>query len=59
MVIVQTFVPQMDMSRGWNSLKQKPSFLDGRSISSHVLSSTVPTQWPDCNTNTHVTQWPD
>lgn len=41
-------VAQMDCSRGWNNLKQKPSFLDGLSISSHVLSSTVPTQWLLC-----------
>ena len=35
---------QMDWSSGWKSLKQKPSFLEGRSISLHVLRRTVPTQ---------------
>ena len=42
-----TFVPHIDTSSAWNSLKQKPSFFDGRSISSHAFSSTVPTHWPD------------
>ncbi len=37
---------QMDWSIGWNSLKQKPSFFDGRSISSQVLKMIVPIQWP-------------
>lgn len=36
---------QMDCSRGWKSLKQKPSFLLGRSITWHEVSITVPTQW--------------
>jgi hypothetical protein len=36
----------MDWSIGWNSLKQKPSFFDGRSISSQVLKMIVPIQWP-------------
>jgi len=40
-------VAQMLCSRGWNSLKQKPSFLEGLSISSHVLRRTVPHQWED------------
>lgn len=38
----------MDWSSGWNSLKQKPSFLDGLCSNWHVFSSTVPTQWPAC-----------
>lgn len=41
-------VAQIDCSNGWKSLKQKPSFLEGRSISSQVLSRTVPTQWLLC-----------
>ena len=41
-----TLVAQMDWSNGWYSLKQKPSFLEGRSISSHVLRRIVPTHWP-------------
>jgi len=39
-----TFVAQMDWLSGWKTLKQKPSFLDGRSISSHDVSNTVPIQ---------------
>lgn len=39
-------VAHIDCSRGWKSLKQNPSFFEGRSMSSHVLSSTVPHQWP-------------
>ena len=33
-------------SNGWNSLKQKPFFLDGLSMTSHTLMMTVPTQLP-------------
>ena len=47
-------VAQMDCSSGWKSLKQKPSFLEGLSISSHVLSRTVPTQWLLCRGTTLV-----
>ena len=43
-----TLDAQMDMSMGWKSLKQKPSFFEGRSISSHVLSMMVPIQWLLC-----------
>ena len=43
-----TLEAQIDMSMGWKSLKQKPSFFDGRSISSHVLSMMVPIQWLLC-----------
>ena len=39
-----TLDAQMDMSMGWKSLKQKPSFFEGRSISSQVLSMMVPIQ---------------
>jgi hypothetical protein len=34
----------MDCSMGWNSLKQNPSFFDGRSITLQLFSITVPTQ---------------
>ena len=48
-----TFVAHMDWSRGWKSLKQKPSFLEGRSSSWQVFSSIVPTHWLPCyGTNT-------
>ena len=42
-------VAQIDCSKGWYSLKQNPSFLEGRSINSHVFSNIVPTQCPACN----------
>lgn len=41
-----TFTAQTDWSSGWKSLKQKPSFLEGRSMSSQQCRRTVPTHWP-------------
>ena len=38
-----TFTAQIDCSRGWKSLKQKPSFFDGRSMISQAFRRTVPT----------------
>lgn len=35
----------IDCSNGWKSLKQKPSFLLGLSMTWHEVSSIVPTQW--------------
>jgi len=35
----------MDCSKGWKSLKQKPSFFDGLSMTWQVFRRTVPTQW--------------
>lgn len=43
---ILTLTAQMDCSSGWKSLKQKPSFLEGLSMSSQALSSNVPTHWP-------------
>ena len=40
---------QILWSIGWNNLKQNPSFLEGRSISSHVERIIVPIQWLLCN----------
>ena len=42
---------QILWSIGWNNLKQNPSFLEGRSISSHVERIIVPIQWLLCNLN--------
>lgn len=44
-----TLVAQIDCSSGWNTLKQNPSFFDGRSRISQALRRIVPTQWLDWN----------
>lgn len=41
-----TLTAQMDCSKGWKSLKQNPSFFEGRSMSSQAFRRTVPTHWP-------------
>ena len=52
-----TLVVHMDWSNGWKSLKQNPSFLLGRSISSHVFNKMVPTQWLLCYNNKGRKNW--